>query len=92
MDLANPSYMGQAAQMTNILPGIQSALLGQQQIQAQNLELQKAQEAMRQQQQFQADYAQVLAKPTPHNINLGGTEITENPIKDFVFLVAPCES
>lgn len=32
MDLANPSYMGQAAQMTNILPGIQSALLGQQQI------------------------------------------------------------
>ena len=33
MDLANPSYMGQAAELTNIYPGIQQALLGQQQIQ-----------------------------------------------------------
>lgn len=33
MDLANPQYMNTTADLTNVLPGVQQALLGQQQIQ-----------------------------------------------------------
>src|SRR5512139_3353368 len=33
MDLANPAYMNHAAELTNVLPGVQQAVLGQQNIQ-----------------------------------------------------------
>lgn len=101
MDLANPSYLGQAAQLTNVLPGVQQALLGEQQIQAQRLANEQAQHAMQQQQAFQADFAHTMANPSPQSIGTlmgrypqfadklkAGWEIYQGPAKESKFRLA----
>lgn len=62
------SIMGSAAKLTNIYPDVQAALLGQQQQQANALQIQQAQQAMQQQQAFQSDFSQVMQNPTPQGI------------------------
>ena len=60
--------MAQSARLTDIYPGIQEALLGQQTLQANAMKLEQERQAMAQQQAMQADLSHVLSNPSPQAI------------------------
>lgn len=79
MDLANPGYMGQAAELTNVYPDIQRALLGQQHIQSNDLALQQQRQQMaeaqnaqmvaeRRRQQMQGDFTGLMKDANPQTV------------------------